>query len=79
MPLWETYPPAKRDKTLYIFIGFAFMLLIAAQLLISHYGKPIAPVALGLTLLALLMLILGPVMNWRRWSRDPGFQEYLKA
>ena len=77
--LWDTYAPAKRDKTIYVFTAIGLAPVIAAELLVSHYGRPFARLAFALTLLGLLLIIVGPIVKWRRWSRDPGFQEFLKS
>ena len=77
MSLFKQYPPAAHDKTIYVFVVAAMLLLVVARALPSHFGRDLLPLAMALAVLALLLILAAPIVKWRRWSRDPGFQAFL--
>lgn len=77
--MFQAYPPAKRDRTIWKFIAVAISIEIVAYLLVAAFHRAGARFAVPLVLIALCILVAGPIVKWWRWSRDPGFQEFLAA
>jgi len=75
--LFETYPPAKRDRTIYKYVGSAIFLDIVAQVLGSVFHRAAIVPIICLVFIATGLLIAGPIIKWRRWSKDPDFQAFL--
>jgi len=77
--MFQTYPPANRDKTIGKFIAASILIWILALLIAAVFHKHAARISMMLIFIALGLLIAGPIVKWWRWSRDPGFREFLAA
>lgn len=76
----ETYPPAKNDRTILKFTaaGAALSVLTFVLMLFVPLHRRSWPafLELALMLVALGLIIAGPVVKYRRFKDDPGFQAF---